>query len=576
MSLRASILVAGILCGFALVVLRLGDLMLLEHQGLMRRAEGQQNAEQQIDPMRGKILDRMGRELAVNVDVVSLFANPMQIDPQDHDRAASEIARLTGLSTDEAAKKLRSERGFVWLKRKLPPAFAATVDTKRDPWLGMITEHERVYPKGELASHVIGFVGYDNKGVEGIEHRYDKYLAGHAEKVEVARDSGGNTLSDGVEYESVGSDVHLTIDEGLQYIAQTEIKKARETWQAASVSAVMMDPMTGEILALANDPEFDLNAPGKTDADNRRNRALTDPYEPGSTFKVVTSSCALEEGVVTPDTHFDCSRGSITVGGHTIKDVHRMGYMSVSQIIQKSSNVGTIQIGMKVGKQRLYKYIKAYGFGSPTGVDLPAESGGLVLPLKNWSDVSLASSSIGYGISVTPLQILRAYSVVANGGYLVKPHVVDSIVSQDGIEQYKFAQGELKRVISARTAATMKQILTSVTQKGGTAEGAEIDGNDVAGKTGTAKLFDTKLHRYSENKYVGSFVGFVPVSDPKIALIVVVFEPKGRIYGGLVAAPTFKSIADQTLSYLNVPRDDDFKNNTLMVQGRPAAAAAGQ
>ena len=523
MSLRASILVAGILCGFALVVLRLGDLMLLEHKGLTIRAEGQQNAEQQIDPLRGMIYDRMGRELAVNIDVVSLFVNPMQIDPKAEDRAVSEIVRLTGISYDEALKKVRSDKGFVWLKRKLPASFAATVNTKENPWLGTIAEHQRKYPKGELASHVIGFVGFDNKGVEGIEHRYDKYLTGHAERVAVARDSGGNTLSDGVDYQDEGSNVVLTIDEGLQYIAEKQIKKARDTWQAASVSAVMMDPFTGEILALANDPEFDLNAPGKVDPDSRRNRALTDPYEPGSTFKMVTASTAIEEGVVTPDTHFDCSRGSITIGGHTIKDVHRMGYMPVSQIIQKSYNVGTIQIGMKVGKERLYKYIKAFGFGTPTGVDIPAESGGSVLPLGNWSQVSLASSSIGYGISVTPLQILRAYSAIANGGFLVKPHVVDSVVSQDGTVKYKFQPEEKKRVISARTAATMKQILTSVTEEGGTATGAAIDGNDVAGKTGTAKLYDTKTHRYSESKFVGSFVGFVPVSDPKIALIVVVF-----------------------------------------------------
>lgn len=568
MSVRGSILVAGILCGFALVVLRLGDLMLLEHKGLLHRAQVQQTAEREIDPLRGVIVDRMGRELAVNVDVVSLFANPMQVDSKAHEAVAADIARLAGLPYEEALRKINSDKGFVWLKRKLPASYASNLDSKKRPWLGMIAEHQRKYPKGQLASHVIGFVGIDNKGLEGIERRYDKYLMGKAEKVAMARDSGGNTLSDGFEYQGEGSNIVLTLDEGLQYIVEKEIKKARETYQAASVSAVMMDPFTGEILALANDPQFDLNDPGHADPDTRRNRALTDPYEPGSTFKMITATTALEENVVTPQTKFDCSRGSITVGGRTIKDVHRGGYEPVSDIIKTSSNVGTIQIGLKVGKQRLFKYIKAFGFGAQTGVDMTAESAGSVLPLQHWSDVSLASASIGYGISVTPLQLLRAYSAIANGGYLVKPHVVDKIVGRDGEIKYQFEQTDKKRIISARTAAAMKQILMGVTQEGGTAEGAAIDGNDVAGKTGTAKLYDPKTHRYADNKFVGSFIGFVPVNDPRIALVVVVFEPHGKIYGGLVAAPAFKSIADQTLSYLNVPREDDFKGNMLMVQGK--------
>lgn len=571
MNVRASILVAGILCGFLLVMVRLADLMLFEHKGLTLRAMNQQNSEQEIDPVRGEIYDRMGRELAVNLDVVSLYANPMMV--KSPEQAATDAVRLTGIDYDEALRKLKSDKGFVWLKRKLPADFASNLDTKKNPWFGTVPEHVRRYPKGGLAAHVVGFVGMDNRGLEGVERRYEKYLAGKAEKVAIARDAGGRTLSDGFEYQGEGNNIILTIDEGLQYIVEKEIKKARETWSAASVSAIMMDPRTGEILALANDPEFDLNEPGKAEMSMRRNRALTDPYEPGSTFKMITATAALEEGVVTPSTRFDCSRGSITIANRTIKDTHRQGYIPVSDIIKTSSNVGTIQIGMKVGKQRLHKYIKSFGFGAPTGIDLPGENQGSVRAVAGWSDVSLASASIGYGISVTPLQLLRAYSAIANGGVLVQPHVVDTVVSKDGELKYKFTPDVATRVISAKTAATMREILTSVTQDGGTAEGAAIEGNDVAGKTGTAKLYDTETRKYSDTKYVGSFVGFVPVSDPKIALIVVVFEPKGRIYGGLVAAPTFKTIADQALGYLNVPREDDnFKGNLLMVQGNREAA----
>jgi cell division protein FtsI (penicillin-binding protein 3) len=325
-----------------------------------------------------------------------------------------------------------------------------------------------------------------------------------------------------------------------------------------------MDPFTGEILALANRPAYNLNEVNGASKNAIRNRAITDIYEPGSTFKVIIGTAALEEKLYKLDSTFDCSRGVIEVGGKVIHDAHKHGVLTFKEVIQKSSNVGSILIGMRLGREQLYRYAKLYGFGEKTGIDMPGEVSGWIRKPDKWSATSIGAIPIGQEVAVTPLQILRAYSVIANGGHLIQPHLVAEIRTPLGQTIFSF-QGETKRVLTEKTAAVFKDILKTVVEEGGTATEAAIEGNQVAGKTGTAQLIDPRSGRYSKDRYISSFVGFVPADNPKLAMIVVVYEPKGQIYGGVVAAPVFKEIANQALSYMNVPMDENYRKDLLLV-----------
>jgi cell division protein FtsI (penicillin-binding protein 3) len=460
--------------------------------------------------------------------------------------------------------KIPEEGKFAWIERKLEPDVSERVKDLNITGLGFMNEAKRIYPKRKLASHIIGSVGVDNQALEGIELQFDRYLKTRGGKVSFERDAGGRTLSSGVDKEARGNNIVLTIDEGLQGIVEKEIEKAMVQWRAAAATAIMMDPFTGEILALTNRPSYDPNTPGKAKDFEKRNRAITDCYEPGSTFKIAVGIGALEEKIVKPHSLFDVSKGTIEVGGKAIHDVHKYGVLTFKEVIQKSSNVGSIMIGMRLGKEKIYKYAKLLGVGEKTGIDLPGEVSGWIQPPKRWSGTSLGAIPIGQEVAVTPLQILRAYSVIANGGFLVKPHVVSEIISPEGQALFSFMDNERKRILSPKTAEIFREILKSVVE-GGTGGKASVEGDEVAGKTGTAQIIDPKTKRYSREKYVSSFVGFVPADKPKFALIVVVYEPKGQIYGGVVASPVFKDIANQALSYLNIPRRYIPYETTLLV-----------
>jgi cell division protein FtsI (penicillin-binding protein 3) len=568
MNKRAVILRTAIVFGFVLVAIRLADLMLLNHERLSERAKSQYTGKKDITVKRGGIYDRRGRVFAANLDVESVYCNALEVDSPE--KTASALSEATGLSYGPLLKKVSSDKGFSWVKRKLSPEAAGKLKGLKLKGVGFMQEPKRVYPKGKMASHIVGFVGIDNQPLEGLELKYEENLRGRAGSVLFEKDAGGRPLSEGFDFQSSGNSLVLTMDEGLQYIVEKELDRALEEWEASSASAIMMNPFSGEILAMANRPTYDLNDPSRYKPSARRNRAITDLYEPGSTFKIVTAAGALEEGVVGTETKFDCSKGYIRVGRKAIWDTHNHGVIPFREVIQTSSNVGTIQAAQKLGEKRLYEYAMRFGFGKKTGIDLPGEAGGVLKPPKKWSGTTLAAMSIGYEVAVNPLQVLRAYSAVANGGLLMKPYLVSKIISPEG-DVLMRAEPEIQgRAISRETAEILKGILISVTQQGGTASKASIDGNQVAGKTGTAKLIDSDAGGYSDKRYASSFVGFVPADDPKVALIIVVYAPKGEHYGGLVAAPLFRQITDKTLAYLNVPREDSFKENVLVVRARGA------
>lgn len=560
---RAVILNTAIIFSFFLVSLRLMDLMVLNHKRLSERAKQQHIKVEDIQVRRGIIFDRRGRELALNLEMESLYCDPesLVINREETRKLAAVINREPRV----ILAKIPDGGRFTWIERKLRPETAEKIRNLNIEGLGFVGEAKRFYPKAELASHILGFVGIDNQPLEGIELKYDRYLKTSGGKVLLERDASGRTLSSGVNKEAKGNNMVLTIDEVLQRIVEKELDKAMFQWKASAASAIMMDPFTGEILALANRPSFDPNRAGNASGSDKRNRSITDLYEPGSTFKIIVGIGALEEKLVRPHTFFDVSKGSIEVGGKTIRDVHKYGVITFREVIQKSSNVGSIMIGTRLGKERIYKYARLLGVGEKTGIDLPGEVSGWISLPERWSGTSLGAVSIGQEVAVTPLQMLRAYSAVANGGFLVTPHVVSEIFSPDGRVIASFRDRQGKRVLSERTAGTFKEILKSVTEDGGTGESAAVDGNEVAGKTGTAQIINPLTKRYSKEKYVSSFVGFVPVNKPRLALIVVIYEPKGQIYGGVVAAPVFKGITDQALSYLDVPREDIPRKNSFVV-----------
>ncbi len=565
---RALILVTVIFFGFAVIMLRLITLMVVDHEKLSKRAEQQYIREKILKPQRGVMWDRQMREMASNLEQESLYAVPSKIE--DTRYLSKNLAPLIKVSSKKLNKTLlrKKNKSFIWLARKMDASGARKVAELKNQMgykgLGFLSESKRYYPKGQTASHIVGFTNIDNKGIAGLELKYNDYLHGEVKSVSVSRDARGNSLSGEIHGAVPGNNLLLTIDESIQYIVERELSEAMTEWNAKAAAAIMMDPKTGEILAMASRPTFDPNEAGKSNLFERRNRAVTDLFEPLFTLKTMLAAAALEEGAVELDEVFDVSQGYIVVGRKRIRDVHKSEELTFQEVIQHSSNVGAVQVGIKLGSEKYYNYLKNFGFGEKTGVDYPGEAKGILRTRDKWSGMSLASLSIGQEIGVTPLQVVRAYSAIANGGVLMKPYIVSDIISSSG-EVVKRVTPEIeRRVVSRDTAETVREVLKMVVEEGGTARNAYIKGNLVAGKTGTAQIFDTKTGRYSRSKYVSSFVGFVPADDPKLALIVVVYEPEGKGYGGVVAAPVFRKIIEQTFAYMDVPMER-YENQIILV-----------
>jgi cell division protein FtsI (penicillin-binding protein 3) len=509
----------------------------------------------------------MGRELAVSLDVDSVYGVPTEVgNPR---AVARELARILRENPAELEKRLASDRRFVWLSRKVDPARAAQVRELDREAIGLQTESRRFYPKKTLAGSVLGFTNIDNKGIEGVELWYDSALRGTDGLVLAEKDARGRTVFPGghgfqFRQPRPGKDVTLTLDEVIQHIAEKELDRGLAEAKARGGVCIVMQPRTGEVLALSvrstlrGRGAFNPNEPKQYRPEEWRNRAVTDAFEPGSIFKVVTAAAALEERVVVPQERIDCSAGQIQVADRVIRDAHQNGVLSFADVIAESSNVGTIKVAQRLGKARFAKYISAFGFGRKTGVDLPGEIPGLAKDHRLWSGVSLASIAIGQEIGVTPIQMAAAFSAIANGGTLMRPYLVSEVRDPKepaGGERTLFGPVEAGRVVSEGTSRTLRQILQRVVEAG-TGQKAKPAGYTAAGKTGTAQKIDQRTGQYSKEDFVSSFVGFAPAGAPKLVIVVMVDSPVGVSWGGSVAAPVFKAVAEQSLAYLQVPPDD--------------------
>lgn len=532
------------------VLARLSYLQLFQYGDYLTRARRQQQRIVEISPRRGMIYDRNLRELAMSISVDSCFAVPSEI--ADPGMVAGLLSQVLDLSRDEIHARLKASRSFVWIARKLPPEKVERIQSLNLRGIYFQKESRRFYPKRELASHVLGYVDIDEVGRGGIEYQFDSLIRSKPGRLLILADARHRWYDRDEQAPGAGASVVLTLDEKIQYIAEKELAAAIRQSRAKSGSIVVQDPHTGEILALANWPTFNPNAPGETRAEARLNRAVATIHEPGSTFKLVTLAGAIEEGLTHPNEWVDCQMGAIYIAGHRIRDHKPFGVLNIAQVLEQSSDVGAIKIGLRMGAPKLYDYIRAFGFGQSTGIELPAETRGLLRGLNNWTPVSVGSISMGQEIGVTEVQTVSAFSAIANGGLLYKPRVVRGI--RQG-EEFTAAQRPApQRVVSPETSATMRRMLEGVILNG-TGKLAQLDGYTAGGKTGTAQKIDPATGRYSLTEHIATFAGFAPLNEPAVTVVVVIDSPVGNFHGGDVAAPIFRRVTQQILAYLNVPQD---------------------
>jgi cell division protein FtsI/penicillin-binding protein 2 len=533
---------------------RLGYLQLLRHSEYLKRAAKQQQRIIEITPKRGAIYDRNKHPMAMSVPVDSVFAVPSELgDPL---LEAQLLSGALGIRRDVLESRFESSQSFVWIARKVPPEKSEAVAALNLKGIYFQKENQRIYPKRDLAAHVLGFVDLDEKGLGGIEYLLDNQIRGKSEKIVVMADARQRWFDGSEAQRERGADVTLTLDERVQYIAERELAAAIAKTHAMAGTVIVMNPNTGEILALANWPKFNPNAANEASAEARMNRGVTALYEPGSTFKLITLAAAFDQGLTKPGEVFDCENGAVYVAGHRIRDHKPFGLLTVSDILAQSSDVGAIKIALRLGAPKFYDYIRAFGFGQLTGVDLPGESKGLLRQLEHWSAVSIGSISMGQEVGVTPIQLIRAVSAIANGGMLYKPHLVAEVRRGDQVlpAEGPLAPSEPKRVIRPETAATLRRMMEGVILNG-TGTRAHLEGWTAAGKTGSAQKIDPATGRYSRTQLIASFTGFAPINSPAVSILVSLDSPVGEHEGGQVAAPVFKRIAEQVLPYLDVPRD---------------------
>ncbi len=550
--LRVYAVACTILLGLGAVLARAFQLQVIEGPRLRQIAANGIQGEVKLPPSRGSIYDRDGHELAVSVDVKSIYADPLYT--RDRGKAARELGRVLNEPEKNILELLESKGRFVWIKRKVPSHTAQLAASLDIDGIGVISETKRFFPGKEVGAHLIGFVGSDGQGLEGIERKYDDYLKGPRETIMQMRDARRRTFAVS-RPDTTGRkchDIYLTVDEGIQYKAQAALRAAVERFKAKGGTCVVMNPQSGEILAMAVVPEYNPNSFRRHGPAEWRNRAVTDVFEPGSTIKPFILAAALNEGVVTPATPFYCEQGSYRVGGNTVHDTHEHETLTASEVVIHSSNIGAIKLGRTLGHRAVVRYLKKFGFGADTGSGILGERKGYVRDADTNRAIEQATLCFGQGMTATTLQLAVATASLANGGVLMKPYVVARIVDEDGRVVLENRPRVVRRVISPSVAGTVSAIMEGVVSAEGTAPQAAIEGYRVAGKTGTSQKVDPETRAYSKSKYVAAFVGFAPLHSPRLLIAVAIDEPKGSYYGGVVAAPAFKELGSWALAHLRI------------------------
>jgi len=550
---RIRIVMVGSIFGllFLTVVGRSFYLQILQHENLVKKADKQHQHKVDLTPARGSILDRNGTTLAESIHMDSCYAEPRRI--KDVDGTAAVLAPILGIPKHELVERLSVNKSFTWVERWLAPEVAVRVKNMKLPGIGFAPESKRFYPNMEIAAHVVGFTGRDPNGLEGIELKYDSTILGNTGYMITERDALGRNIAvmnTVIKDSSPGKSVILTLDKTIQFIAEKELAKAVTESNAKAGMVLVMESDTGKVLAMANYPTFNPNAYSRYSLAQLRNHVVADSFEPGSTFKIFTIAAAIDTNTVKPTDMYNCENGVYHVAGRTIHDDHPHSRLNVSEIIKYSSNIGSAKIGFKMGEEKLSSYLRNFGFGGRTGIDLPGESSGNLK--RHLMGIDLATTSFGQGVSLSVMQLTTALSAIANGGNLMRPYLVERILDDNGKEVQKFEPQLVRRVISPDTAQKIAKMMETVTVDGGTGTKAALDGFRVAGKTGTAQKVDPVTHTYSPSKRIGSFVGFVPAEKPKLTIAVIIDEPQGVKYGGVVAAPAFRGIAQNSLAYLKI------------------------
>lgn len=552
---------------FATIVAKAVHLQVYRSRWLSQAATDQYEKSLTTSGKRGIIYDRNMREMAVSVKVTSIAAYPSRI--KDIKANAQALAKILKLDGREIKKQLTTDKSFVWIKRKTTAKETSQVKELNLPGIDFVQEFNRYYPNTTLAAQALGFTGLDGEGLEGIEFYYNRQLTGTHKNFTVFKDALGNEFNP--ENRPLATDsghnLVLTIDSTVQYITESALQQAVDQYSAKSALAVVMQPQTGSLLAIAHYPTVNPNSYLEYDRFRWRNRAITDPFEPGSTIKIFSAAAALEYGNIKQDDIFYCENGAYKIGKNVVHDIRRHGWLSLQQIVKFSSNIGAAKVGEKVGAKKLYRTFRSFGFGEKTGIDCPGETTGSLSHYSSWSDIDIGAVSFGHGISVSAVQLITAVSAIANDGILMKPYIVKEVTDQNGLTVKAFHPQQVRRAVSARTAGIVKKIMKTVISEGGTGVNAALDGYSVCGKTGTTRKLDED-GKYSDSKHMASFVGFTPADDPQIAILVVIDEPKEIYYGGAVAAPVFKDIAQQTLNYLNVAPESDKTKFRVLVETR--------
>jgi cell division protein FtsI (penicillin-binding protein 3) len=542
---RLGLILFIFLLGLVAFLAKLTTFQMFRASLLTRLAAKQHSYYVELEPQRGAILDRDLQPLAVNVTTYSLYVVPM--DVKDKERVIVVLGEILGLDRSFLEERLNRKKHFVWIARKLDWDKRERIRAQKLAGLGFLKETKRSYPHGSMAAQLLGFAGTDNTGLDGLEMTADATLKGTPGWTTVMRDARQHVVSlDAVLQPATdGHSLVLTIDQVVQYIVEREIENIFTKYHAKGATIVVLDVKTGEILAVANRPTYDLNNFKGQPMEARRDRCVTDYFEPGSVFKIVTASAGLDTGVFSPDDKIFCENGEYRVANHTLHDVHPYGTLAFREVIAQSSNIGTTKIAQKIGGEVVYKYAALFGFGRSTGSGLPGEVGGVLKPVSRWSKTSIGAVPIGQEVCVTTMQLAAAIAAIANGGVLMKPYVVSAVIDNKGEIIKSFAPEEKGRVISVATAAKMREILAGVVATG-TGKLAASTFYRFGGKTGTGQKIDPN-GTYSHSKFMASFIGFAPVEDPEIAIAVVVDEPRPYYYGGVVSAPAFKAIAEDIL-----------------------------